>query len=31
MSLEKSNPKPTVNYFLVTKDPEEQDNASLIF
>jgi hypothetical protein len=31
MSLDRASPKPTANYFLVSKDAAEQDNASLIF
>jgi len=30
-SLERSSPKPVINYFIVTKDPDEQENASTIF
>jgi hypothetical protein len=31
MSLDKASPKIAVNYFLVSKDPEEQENAATIF
>lgn len=31
MSLDKASPKPVANYFLVSKDADEQENASVIF
>lgn len=31
LSLDRASPKVVANYFLVSKDAEEQDNASLIF
>lgn len=31
MSLDKATPKPVANYFLVSKDNEEQENATVIF
>lgn len=31
MSLDKASPKTVVNYFLVSKDPEEQENSATIF
>ena len=31
MSLDKASPKANVNYFLVSKDPEQRENATVIF
>lgn len=31
MSIEKATPKPVISYFLISKDPQDQENLSTIF
>ena len=31
MSIEKASPKPIISYFLISKDPQDQENLSTIF
>ena len=31
MSIDRSSPKPVVNYFLINKDREEEENASVVY
>ena len=31
MSIDRASPKPVVNYFLINKDREEEENATIIY
>lgn len=31
MSIDRASPKPIVNYFLINKDQEEEENATIIY
>ena len=31
MSIDRASPKPVVNYFLINKDREEEENASVVY
>jgi hypothetical protein len=31
MSIDRASPRPAINYFLVSKDAEEQENATIVF